>query len=65
MLYSNLGQNEALALQLNDAVMNRKEDSWRGNQAKENEIKRAIFDIVQDADEVERIFAIVKQQRDY
>lgn len=64
-LYNNLGENEALALQLNDAVMDRKEDSWRGNTAKENEIKRAIFDIVKDADEVERIFAIVKQQRDY
>lgn len=65
VLYSNVGENEALALQLNDAVMDRKEDSWRGNQAKENQIKRAIFDIVRDADEVERIFAIVKQQRDY
>ncbi|MER0203432.1 MAG: HsdR family type I site-specific deoxyribonuclease [Nitrosomonas sp.] len=65
VLYNNLGENAALALQLNDAVMDRKEDSWRGNTAKENEIKRAIFDIVKDADEVERIFAIVKQQRDY
>ncbi|MBX9636047.1 MAG: HsdR family type I site-specific deoxyribonuclease [Nitrosomonas sp.] len=65
VLYSNLGENAALALQLNDAVRDHKQDGWRGNQAKENEIKRAIFDIVKDADEVERIFAIVKQQRDY
>jgi type I restriction enzyme R subunit len=65
VLYSNVGENEALALQLNDAVRDHKQDGWRGNQAKENEIKRAIFDIVKDADEVERIFAIVKQQRDY
>lgn len=65
VLYNNLNKNEALVLQVNDVVMDSKQDGWRGNQAKENEIKRAIFDIVKDADEVERIFAIVKQQRDY
>jgi len=64
-LYNNLGQNESLAIQIDTAVVVSKSDGWRGNQAKENIIKEAIWKIVGDADEVERIFSIVKQQRDY
>jgi hypothetical protein len=33
--------------------------------AKENAVERAIFDILQDAAEVERLFPIIKQQPDY
>ncbi len=65
VLYGNLGEDEALALQINDAVRDSKQDGWRDNQAKENQIKRAIFEIVNDVEEVERIFVIVKQQSDY
>ena len=65
VLYNNLGKNEALVLQVNDVVIDSKQDGWRGNQAKENQIKQAIFEIVNDVEEVERIFAIVKQQSDY
>ncbi len=64
-LYNNLGQNESLALQIDAAVLVSKSDGWRGNQAKENQIKKAIWKIVNDVNEVERIFAIVKQQNDY
>ena len=65
VLYNNLGKNEVLVLQVNDVVMDSKQDGWRGNQAKENQIKQAIFEVVNDVEEVERIFAIVKQQNDY
>lgn len=65
VLYSNLGENETLALQINDVVRDSKQDGWRGNQAKENQIKQAIFEVVNDVEEVERIFAIVKQQSEY
>jgi len=65
VLYNNLGKNEALVLQVNDVVIDSKQDGWRGNQAKENQIKQAIFEVVNDVEEVERIFAIVKQQSDY
>ncbi|MXS84128.1 HsdR family type I site-specific deoxyribonuclease [Nitrosomonas oligotropha] len=64
-LYNNLGKNEALVLQINDAVMDSKQDNWRGNPARESDIQQAIFKIVNDVEEVERIFAIVKQQSDY
>jgi type I restriction enzyme R subunit len=65
VLYGNLGENEALALQINDVVRDSRQDGWRDNQAKENQIKRAIFEIVNNVEEVERIFVIVKQQSDY
>ena len=64
-LYNNLDKNEALVLQIDAAVMVSKQDGWRGNQVKESDIKRAIFKIVNDVNEVERTFAIVKQQSDY
>jgi type I restriction enzyme R subunit len=40
-------------------------DGWRGVQAREQVIKAAIYGVVQDADEVERIFLIVKAQGEY
>jgi type I restriction enzyme R subunit len=64
-LYNNLGENESLALQIDAAVLVSKSDGWRGHQAKENQIKEAIWKIVHDEDEVERIFAIVTQQNEY
>jgi type I restriction enzyme, R subunit len=42
-----------------------KKDDWRGNLQKENEIKAALYEVLQDKKEVERIFAIVKEQREY
>lgn len=60
-LYNNLGRNEALVLQIDTAVRISMQDGWRGNQAKENQIKQAIFEIVNDAEKVEGIFSIVKK----
>ena len=40
-------------------------DGWRGVQAREQVIKAAIYGVVQDAAEVERIFLIIKAQGEY
>ncbi|HRF16800.1 MAG TPA: hypothetical protein PK977_01480, partial [Chitinophagaceae bacterium] len=64
-LYNNLGKSEALALKLHDAILRVKPDGWRGNEPRENAIKAALYEILQDFGEVERIFDIVKQQREY
>jgi len=64
-LYNNLGQNESLAIQIDAAMKKVKPAGWRGNQAKENIIKSAIYQIVGDTEEVERIFAIAEQQGEY
>ena len=42
-LYNNTGKNEHLALTLDLGVKNVKRDGWRGNLAKEREIKAEIF----------------------
>jgi type I restriction enzyme R subunit len=64
-LYNNLSQNEELALRIDEAVRKVKPDAWRGVQAREQVIKRALYDVLLNADEVERAFLILKAQREY
>lgn len=64
-LYNNLGENEDLALQIDDAVKANRPDGWRGVEAKERTIKAAIYEILNDVDEVERLFTIIKSQAEY
>jgi type I restriction enzyme R subunit len=64
-LYNNLGQNEQLALAVDGAVRNHRPDGWRGVPARENVIKRAMYAVLNDEAEVERIFAIIRQQGEY
>ena len=60
-----MDNNEELALQIHEAVMNHKRDKWRGNQTKENQIKQALYEVIGDIDEVCRIFSTVIQQKEY
>jgi len=64
-LYNNLNQNEELALRIDEAVRTTRPDSWRGIQARENVIKRALDEVLRDEAEVERIFLIIKAQSEY
>lgn len=64
-LFNNLAKNEALALQIDDAVKNVRPDGWRGVQTRENVIKKALYGILQDQTEVERVFLIIKAQAEY
>jgi type I restriction enzyme R subunit len=55
-----------LALTIDEAVKKTRPDGWRGHQAKENIIKAALLPILgNDVGEVERIFLIIKAQREY
>ena len=65
MLYNNLKQDRDVALKIDQAVKQTRPDGWRGVQAKEQVVKRALYDVLQSVPEVERIFLIVKQQREY
>ena len=64
-LYNNLDGDEELAVIMDEAVKYVKKADWRGNEAKEREIKKALYDILKDKNEVERIFPIIKQQNEY
>ena len=54
-----------LALKIDSAVKLARPDGWRGVQAKELVIKRALYDVLKDVDEVERLFLIIYAQPEY
>ena len=65
-LYNNLNQNEELALKVDEAVKRTRPDSWRGHLAKEKTIKATLFPLLgNDVAEVERIFVILRAQKEY
>ena len=64
-LYNNLNQNEGLAQAIHNKVREVRPDDWRGVQARELVIKRALYDVLKEETEVERVFLIVKAQREY
>ena len=64
-LWSNLGKDEALALKIDATVREVRPDDWRGIDARERVIKAALYGILQNFDEVERVFLVIKAQREY
>jgi len=54
-----------LALKIDAAVRRVRPDGWRGVQAREQVIKAALYEILKDAAEVERIFLIIKARGEY
>ena len=64
-LYDNVGGDEALANKLHQAVMDSKMSGFRGDSIKERRIKRALFAILNDDAEVERLYKIIEKQEEY
>lgn len=53
----------SLALQLDEVVIRERPDDWRGYEPKERAVKAAMFSVLQDEGEVERLFPIIKEHR--
>ena len=64
-LYDNLGSDESLALALDQEILNVRQDNWRGNIFKERRVRYVIQSHISDEAETERIFELVKNQREY
>ncbi|KPM17630.1 restriction endonuclease subunit R [Citromicrobium sp. JL31] len=64
-LYNNLENDEDLALRLDLAVRTNAPDGWRGVEPKERVIKKSLYRELGDKDEVERVFLIIKAQKEY
>ncbi len=73
-LYDNLDSDEALTIQVHEAVMEYRTDGFRGNIVKERQIKRQlarvlnVYSKTSGANEnelVEKVFSIVKEQDEY
>jgi type I restriction enzyme R subunit len=56
---------ETMALAIDKAIREVKKADWRGNRFKEREVQAAIRGVLSDAALGERIFEIVKAQREY
>ncbi|EAT58102.1 type I restriction endonuclease subunit R [Chlorobium ferrooxidans] len=54
-----------LAMMIDETVKQVRPNGWRGVKPKENVIKKALFDVLQDEDEVERLFLVIERQREY
>ncbi len=65
--YGNAGDNEFLnlALKIDNAIKHVRPDGWRGNQARENIIKAALYEILHNFEEVERLFLVIRRQTEY
>ncbi len=48
-----------------ETVRETRPDGWRGVQTREQVIKRALYGVLQDEAEVERIFLIIEAQKEY
>lgn len=64
-LYDNCGEDEELALALDKAVRESKQADFRHNEFKERRIKQALYKVLKDKDEVERVYNIVVEQGEY
>ena len=64
-LWNNLGQDEALAIKIDAVVTQTRPDGWRGVRTREQVIKAALYGVLNDFKEVERIFLIIKAQNEY
>ena len=63
--YDNCGEDEGLAVKLHDAVLISKQEGFRNNPVKEKKIKKAIFKILNDTAEVERVYKLIVEQEEY
>jgi type I restriction enzyme, R subunit len=54
-----------LAIDIDTKIKSVRSDDWRGNKSKEQQIKAALYHLLPELDEVERIFLIIQQQPEY
>jgi len=64
-VYAANGTTLNLAISIDQIVKQVRPDGWRGVQAKENVIKKALLEILKNVEEVERIFLVIRQQKEY
>jgi type I restriction enzyme R subunit len=63
--YMQFGENDELANELYNAVVNSKQDDFRGNMPKINRIKKALYHILKNESEVEKAYELVNVQKEF
>lgn len=64
-LYNNLGQDEALALGVDAAILGSRQDGWKTNTIKTKKVRIAISAVLKDDALIDRILDMAKHQNDY
>lgn len=64
-LYDNVSKDEDFLLALHNKIIAVKQDKWRGDKVKEKVVARGIHTLINDDNEVDAVFKIVKEQREY
>ena len=64
-LYHNLGEDVEKSVLVDKAIFESRYADWRGNIPRENLIKKAIYGVLRDKEEVEKVFPIIKEQHEY
>ncbi len=55
----------SLALRIDRAIKENRPEGWRGIQTREQAIKRAMYEVLENEEQVERLFLIIKAQAEY
>ena len=64
-IYDNTGEDEKLAIRIHKAVKKQALSGFRDNQVVIRRIKKALYEILGDDSEVERIYKIIEKQEEY
>jgi type I restriction enzyme R subunit len=64
-IYDNCGKNEDLANSIYEAVMDSMQADFRSSPVKINRIKRALFKVLQDTVEVDRVYELISKQSEF
>ncbi len=64
-LYDNLGEDEAIALAVHEAVTSTKQDGWIHNPIKTRMVRIAIRRVIPDDDKIEETLELVRKQLEY
>ncbi|MCL2247019.1 MAG: HsdR family type I site-specific deoxyribonuclease [Lentimicrobiaceae bacterium] len=63
--YVQFGENDALANEIYNAVVNSKQDDFRGNIVKIKIIKKALYHVLNNESEVEKAYELVNVQKEF
>lgn len=64
-LYDNCGQDEKLTNKIYEAFTGSMQADFKNNPVKINKIKRALFEVLQDDAEVERVYDLISKQSEF
>jgi len=64
-LYDNYSEDEEFVITLHEKINAVKPDKWKGDKAKEKVLLRGIYEVVDDYEAVDKVFDIVKEQKEY